>query len=96
MDPAFFDGRTQEYTAASGAVIVVAVRAGRGRFFGFYRDNGRDVGALLHVLQCSGVTQNLRNPKKRKPRSLLGRLWPPSSGTLKVYCKWISSQSVAQ
>ena len=42
MDPAFFDGRTQEYTAASGAVIVVAVRAGRGRFFGFYR-------ALLHA-----------------------------------------------
>ena len=32
MDPAFFDGRTQEYTAASGAVIVVAVRAGRGLF----------------------------------------------------------------
>ena len=33
MDPAFIDGRTQEYTAASGAIIVVAVRAGRGLFF---------------------------------------------------------------
>ena len=32
MDPAFIDGRTQEYTAACGAVIVVAVRAGRGLF----------------------------------------------------------------
>ena len=49
MYPAFFDGRTQEYTAASGAVIVVAVRAGRGHFFRFYRENGRDVGALLHA-----------------------------------------------
>jgi len=49
-----------------------------------------------NVLQCSGITQNLWNPKKRKPRSLLGRLWPPSSGTLKVYFTWISSQSVAQ
>ena len=41
-----------EYTAASGAIIVVAVRAGRGLFLGgggFYRDNGRDVGALLHA-----------------------------------------------
>ena len=49
-----------------------------------------------NVLQCSSVTQNLRNPKKRKPRSLLGRLRCPSSGTLKVYCTWISSQSVTQ
>ena len=48
MDLAFIDGRTQEYTAASGAIIVVAVRAGRGLFW-FYRDNGRDVGALLHA-----------------------------------------------
>jgi len=32
MDPAFIDGRTQEYMAASGAVIVVAVQAGRGLF----------------------------------------------------------------
>ena len=32
MDPAFIDGRTQEYTTASGAIIVVAVRAGRGLF----------------------------------------------------------------
>jgi len=32
MDPACIDGRTQEYTGASGAVIVVAVRAGRGLF----------------------------------------------------------------
>ena len=32
MDPAFIDGRTQEYTAASGAIIVVALRAGRGLF----------------------------------------------------------------
>jgi hypothetical protein len=49
MDPAFIDGRTQEYTAASGTIIVVAVQAGRRRFFGFYHDNGRDVGALLHA-----------------------------------------------
>ena len=40
MDPAFIDGQTQEYTAASGAIIVVAVQAGRELFFGFYRDNG--------------------------------------------------------
>jgi hypothetical protein len=32
MDPTFIDGRSQEYTAASGAIIVVAVRAGRGLF----------------------------------------------------------------
>ena len=32
MDPAFIDGQTQEYTAASGAIIIVAVRAGRGLF----------------------------------------------------------------
>jgi len=32
MDPACIDGRTQEYTAAIGAIIVVAVRAGRGHF----------------------------------------------------------------
>jgi len=49
MDSAFIDGRTPEYTAASGAVIVVAVRTGRGLFFGFRHDNGRDVGALLHA-----------------------------------------------
>ena len=48
MDPAFIDGRTQEYAAANGAIIV-AVRTGRGRFLGFYRDNGRDVGALIHA-----------------------------------------------
>jgi hypothetical protein len=46
MDPACIDGRTQEYTA-SGAIILVAVRAGMD-FFGFYLDNG-DVGALLHA-----------------------------------------------
>ena len=49
MDPAFIDGRTQEYTAASGVIIIVVVRAGRGLFFGFYRDNGRDVVVLLHA-----------------------------------------------
>ena len=60
MDPAFFDGRTQEYTAASGTIIIVAVQAGRGLFFLFYRDNGRDVGALLHAReQTFFVTQNL-------------------------------------
>jgi len=48
MDPAFVDGQTQEYMAASGT-IVVAVWAGRGLFFGLYRDNGRDGGALLHA-----------------------------------------------
>jgi len=32
MDPAFIEGQRQEYTAASGAIIVVAVRAGRGLF----------------------------------------------------------------
>ena len=32
MDPVFIDGRTQEYTAASGTIIVVAVRMGRGLF----------------------------------------------------------------
>jgi hypothetical protein len=35
--------------AASGAIIVVAVQAGRGLFFGFYHDNGRYMGALLHA-----------------------------------------------
>jgi len=35
--------------AARGTIIVVMVRVGRGLFFGFYRDNGRDVGALLHA-----------------------------------------------
>jgi hypothetical protein len=49
MDTTFIDRRTQEYMAASGAIIVVAVRAGRGHFFGFYRDNGQDMGALLHA-----------------------------------------------
>jgi hypothetical protein len=47
-DPAFIDGQTQEYTAANDA-IVVSVRAGRGRFFGFYLDNRQDVGALLQA-----------------------------------------------
>jgi len=51
MDPAFIDGQTQEYTAASGTIIIVAVQAGRGLFFLFYRDNGRDVGALRHARQ---------------------------------------------
>jgi histone-lysine N-methyltransferase SETMAR len=32
MNPSFIDGRTQEYTAVSAAIIVVAVRAGRGLF----------------------------------------------------------------
>jgi len=32
MDPAFIDRRTQEYTVASGAIIVITVRAGRGLF----------------------------------------------------------------
>jgi len=49
MDPSFLDGRTQEYTAVSGAIIVVAVRARRGLSLLFCRDNGRDVGALLHA-----------------------------------------------
>ena len=49
MDPAFIDGRTQEYMAASGAIFVVAVQAGRGRFFGFHPVNGQDVGVLLHA-----------------------------------------------
>jgi hypothetical protein len=76
MDPAFIEGRTQAYTAASGAIIVVAVRAGKGRFLGFCRDNGRDVAALLHApranfLQCSGVTQGLKNPKKKSENHVL-------------------------
>jgi hypothetical protein len=35
MDPVFIDRRTQEYTAASGAIIAVAVRAGRGIFLDY-------------------------------------------------------------
>ena len=73
----------------------------KGTFFGFYRDNGRDVGALLHAREQTffdavASPSVSETQKKRKPRSLLGRLWPPSSGTLKVYCMWISSHSVAQ
>jgi hypothetical protein len=49
MDLAFIDRRTQEYMAASGAIIVVTVRAGRRQFLGFYRDNRRNMGALLHA-----------------------------------------------
>jgi hypothetical protein len=48
MDPAFIDGQTQEYVAASGVIIVVTVWAG-GDCNGFYRDNGQDVGALFHA-----------------------------------------------
>jgi len=61
---------------------------------------------LFVVQKCSAVhwnavasptvTHGLPNPQKRKPPSLLGRLWPPSSGTLMVHCTWISSKSVAQ
>ena len=32
MDPTFIDGQTQEFTAASCAIIVVTVQAGRGLF----------------------------------------------------------------
>ena len=49
MDPAFIDRWTQEYTAASGTIIVVMVWAGRGDFFGFYHGNRQDMGALLHA-----------------------------------------------
>jgi hypothetical protein len=35
MDPTFINGRTQKYAIASGAIVVVAVRAGRGLFFLF-------------------------------------------------------------
>jgi len=48
MDPAFIDGRTHEYTAA-GAQSLLRYEQEGGVFFGFYRDNGRDVGALLHA-----------------------------------------------
>ena len=80
-----------EYTAASGAIIIVAVWAGRGFFWILSWQQMRH-GCITscpraNVLQCSGITQNLRNSEKRKPHSLLGRLWPLSSGTLKVYCR---------
>jgi len=69
MDPAFIDGRTQEYTAVSAAIIVVAIRAGRG-LFKFYCDNRRDVGELLQAREQTFfnavASPRISEPKKVK------------------------------
>jgi hypothetical protein len=79
MVPAFIDGRTQQYTAVIGAKIVVALREGREFFFKFYCDDGQDVGDLIHAQEQTffnavASPRVTGNQKKRKARSLLGRL----------------------
>jgi len=84
--------------AASGAIIVVMVRAGRGLFLDSIVTT--DETWVLYFMPKSKRSSmqwhhpGSPKPKKRKPRSLLGRLWPPSSGTLKgvVYVDFLTER----
>jgi len=101
MDPAFIDGRTQEYAAASGRNHCCSGTNRKGTCFGFYCDKGRDVGALLHAQEQTFVNA-LASPTVSETQKSENHVlcWEGYgnhlSGTLKVYCTCISSQSVAQ
>jgi len=67
MEPAFIDRRTQEYTAASGTIVVVTVRAGGGLFLdSIVTTDETWVHYFMPESKCSSL--QWRHPGSPKPK----------------------------
>jgi len=95
MDPAFIDGRTQEYTAASGSIIVVTVRAGRGLFLDSILKTDK---TWVHYFTPERKRSSMQwhhpgSPKSKKTKTMF------SADNVMATIFWdskVSSESVAQ